>query len=64
MQNRFRSKVVWVTIVSLVILLGSNYGLWDKIGMTSETFQTAANLILSVLVALGIVNDPTNKEGF
>ncbi len=62
MQNRFKSKVVWLTIISLVILLGSNYGLWDKIGMTSETFQTAANLVLSVLVALGIVNNPTDSE--
>lgn len=62
MQNRFKSKVVWVTIVSLVILIGGNYGLWDKIGMTSETFQTAANLVLSVLVALGIINNPTDSE--
>ena len=61
-QNRWKSKVVWTTIIALVILLGGNYGLWDAIGMTSDTFQDAAELILSVLVAVGIINNPTDSE--
>lgn len=63
-QNRWKSKVVWTTIVALVILLGGNYGLWDMIGMTGETFQTAADLAIAVLVAVGILNNPTSKDAF
>lgn len=60
-QNRLQSKVVWTTIIALVVLIGGNYGLWDAIGMTSETFQSAADLILSVLIAVGILNNPTDS---
>ena len=63
-QSRWTSKVVWTTIIALVVLLGGNYGLWDLIGMTSETFQTAANLVLTVLVAVGIINNPSDAEKF
>ncbi len=63
-QNRWRSKVVWTTVIALIILLGGNYGLWDAIGMTSDTFQTAANLVLTILVAVGIINNPTDSENF
>ena len=61
-QSRWKSKIVWVTIVALIILVGGNYGLWDAIGMTSEVFQKAADLIITVLVAVGIINNPENAE--
>ena len=61
-QNRWKSKIVWTTIVALVVLVGGNYGLWNYIGMTSEVFQQAANLVLTVLVAVGIINNPSDSE--
>lgn len=64
MQNRWKSKIVWTTLIALVVLLGSNYGLWDAIGMNSETFQAAANLVLTALIALGIINNPTDSENY
>lgn len=63
-QSRWKSKIVWTTILSLVVLVGGNYGLWDAIGMTSETFQQAANLVLTVLVTVGILNNPSDAEKF
>lgn len=63
-QSRWKSSVVWTTIVSLIVILIGNYGLWEYIGMDSEVFQKVANLILSILVMVGILNNPTNKEGF
>ena len=60
-QSRWSSKIVWTTMIALVVLIGGNYGLWDYIGMTSEVFQQAANLVLTVLVAVGIVNNPTTS---
>ena len=63
-QNRWKSKIVWTTLIALIVLLGGNYGLWNAIGMTSETFQTAANLVLSILITLGIINNPTDSENY
>jgi uncharacterized membrane protein len=63
-QNRWQSKIVWATIVALIILVGGNYGLWDAIGMTSDVFQKVADLVITVLVAVGILNNPSDAEKF
>lgn len=63
-QNRWKSKVVWLTIIALVLILGDNYNLWAVIGMTNEVFQKVADLILAVLVGVGILNNPTDKENW
>lgn len=63
-QSRWKSKIVWTTILSLIVLLGGNYGLWDAIGMTSDAFQQAANMVLGVLVTVGILNNPSDAEKF
>ena len=62
-QNRFKSKVFWVGIVSIIVLVGGNYGLWDVIGMTSDTFQALANLVFATLGAIGVLNNPTDANG-
>jgi len=61
-QNRLKSKVFWMGIVSIILLVGGNYGLWDAIGMTSDTFQAIANGILSILTAIGVFNNPSDSE--
>ena len=63
-QSRWKSPVFWTSIFALVAFVLGNYGLYDVIGMTSETFQTFINLLLSAMMAFGIVNNPTNKDGF
>ena len=62
-QNRFKSKVFWTGIVSIILLIGGNYGLWDVIGMTSETFKILADLIFGALGAIGVFNNPTDSSG-
>lgn len=61
-QNRLKSKILWTGLVSLIVLIGSNYGLWAWINMPQETFQTATDIILSVLIGLGIINNPSDSE--
>lgn len=63
-QNRFKSRAVWAAVACLIILVMSNYGLFDKIGMTEDIAKTITTMILSILVGFGILNDPTNKDGF
>ena len=61
MQNRFKSKVVWGSLVSAILafLLAT--------GAISTGLGATANLvvetIIGLLVALGILNNPTNPNG-
>ena len=63
-QNRFRSLTAWLTLLPVVILLGDTYGLWNLIGMSQDTFTKVFMGIGSILVAFGVFNNPTNKQGF
>ncbi len=63
-QPRWKSKILWASVVGLVILVLANYGVFEKIGMTEEFAKTITTTILSILVGFGILNDPTNKDGF
>ena len=60
-QSRWKSWVVWTSIAAVVAFILGNYGLYDAIGLTQETFQTGVNLILAALAAMGIINNPTDK---
>ena len=63
-QSRWKSKILWASVVGLVILVLANYGIFEKIGMTEDFAKTITTTILSILVGFGILNDPTNKDGF
>ncbi len=61
-QNRFKSKLAWMSLVSAGILIAQSMGYIDV--DKASAFTEAGQVILGVLVAIGILNDPTNKEGF
>lgn len=63
-QNRFKSKTAWVAVAALLLFILKTYGLLAPIGLTENSFKELTDLILVVLTAFGIFNDPTNKEGF
>ena len=63
-QSRWTSRVAWLTLLPVIILLGDTYGLWDLIKMSGDIFQKVYIGILTVLVAFGIFNDPTTKDSF
>ena len=60
MQNRFKSKVLWGSIIAQVLSLLVTVGVIDT-GMSS-TLNGVAVAILEMLVVFGIVNNPTDKE--
>lgn len=62
LQNRLKSKVVWVSIVSTVLLLFNQFGILDNLQL--ETLKNAADVILSVLVVFGILNNPITPDKF
>lgn len=61
MEHRLKSKTLWLSVAALIIFILSNYGLWDAIGMNEESFKEFVDLILVVLIALGIINNPQEK---
>lgn len=60
-QNRFKSWTLWVSIAGAVWLIASAFGLPQAVGLTSEAFSTVLNAVGAILVALGIVNNPTSS---
>ena len=59
MQNRFKSSVVWIAVLSQVILILGTF-LPD---LTDEV-KLIGGALIEVLTLFGILNNPTNKEGF
>ena len=64
-QNRFKSKVLWLSLVSALFLiyntLANEFG-WVTI--TDGSFETITNALFGILVAFGILNDPTSADKF
>lgn len=56
-QNRFKSWALWVSIAALVVFCVKTFAHID----ISETVDGLMNVLLPVLVAFGIVNNPTDS---
>ena len=61
MQNRLKSKVFWVGILSAVAMLIKT--VFD-IDIDTEWINTGVDAVFMILAAFGVANNPTNKEGF
>lgn len=57
---RFKSWALWVSIAALVVFCVKEFGGVD----ISDTVDGFMNVLLPVLVAFGIVNNPTDRKGF
>ena len=61
-QNRFKSPVVWAAVVAQIL---SILVLLDVIAPTqSETINAVVTAVLQMLVALGVMNNPTTQDKF
>lgn len=58
MQNRFKSWALWTSVAALVVFCVKEFAGID----ISEPVDEFLNVALPVLVAFGIVNNPTDKE--
>ena len=57
---RFKSWAVWVSIGALIVFCAKEFAGVD----IAETVDGLLNVLLPVLVAFGIVNNPTDREHF
>lgn len=58
--NRFKSWAVWLSIAALVVFCVKEFAGID----ISATVDGLMNVLLPVLVAFGIVNNPTDHTKF
>ena len=59
MQNRLKSWTLWTSLAALIIFCVKTFVKID----ISEEVNGLMNVLLPVLVAFGIVNNPTNPDG-
>ena len=58
--NRFKSWAVWVSIAALIVFCAKEF-----VGVDiSDTVNGLLDVLLPLLVAFGIVNNPTDREHF
>ena len=58
--ERFKSWALWVSIAALIVFCVKEFGGVD----ISETMNGLLDVLLPVLVAFGIVNNPTDRSNF
>ena len=58
--ERFKSWAVWLSLAALVVFCVKEFGGVD----ISETMNGLLDVLLPVLVAFGIVNNPTDRNNF
>lgn len=63
-QPKWKSKIFWAGILSLLIALAGQFGLWDVIGMTNETAQNIADTVLTLIGMFGVWNDSGNATEY
>ena len=56
-KQRIRNYGLWVSFASLVLLVVQSFGVQIDVGK----YNDVVNAILTVLVGLGIVSDPTTE---
>lgn len=59
MQNRLKSKVLWMSVLALFYFIVKN---WFNIEIPQ--WDMFVELLLAVLVAFGIINNPTDSNHF
>ena len=63
-QPRWKSWAGWVSVLGAVWTILNAFGLPEKWGIPESTFKTVVDAIGCILIGFGILNDPTNKNGF
>lgn len=58
--ERLKSPVVISNIVGAVVMVLINLGIID----TGDTIQSIANAAIGILIAVGVLNNPTDKENW
>jgi uncharacterized membrane protein len=61
-QSRFKSPYVWLSFLAVLTFILGNYGLYDYIGLTEDSLKTFVNLIMTAMISIGVLNNPSDAE--
>ena len=61
-QSRWRSWPMWAGIAGAAWVLLSAVGIPQKFGLTNDTYNTVFNAAGTILILLGVVNNPTDSQ--
>ena len=64
MKERLKSWAVWVSVLGAVGVILNSFGVFDKLGLDSTTWDVLVNAIGTILIAFGILNNPTDRKHF
>lgn len=59
-QPRYKSWALWLSVAGAIWTILSAFGATEKIGITEDKFSTLLDAVGAVLIAFGIVNNPTD----
>ena len=59
MQNRLKSRVLWLAVAALIAFVTKEW-----FGLEIPKFDEFVELLLTVLIAFGVVNNPTDQKHF
>lgn len=63
-RERLKSWAVWLSVLGAVGVILNATGVFEMIGIDSTAWDIIVNAVGSVLIAFGILNNPTDKTGF
>ena len=63
-QPRWKSWAVWASVLGALGLALQAMGVLEALGLTTAEYDAVVTAIGTILVTFGILNNPTNKEGF
>lgn len=63
-RERLKSWAVWVSVLGAVGVILNSLGVFEKIGIDSAAFDVIVNSVGTILIAFGILNNPTSKDCF
>ena len=63
-KDRLKSWAVWTSVLGALAVILNAFGVFEKIGIDSASFDMIVNAVGSVLIAFGILNNPTDKTHF
>ena len=63
-RERLKSWAVWVSVLGAVGVILNSLGVFEKIGIDNAAFDVIVNSVGTILIAFGILNNPTDKNCF
>lgn len=63
-KERLKSWAVWLSVAGAVGVILNSVGVFEKLGIDSTAFDAVVNAVGTILIAFGILNNPTDKSCF